>query len=195
MGSPLAFTGGIKLTFTGGVKKSATVGVPVQVTITGPGRISSVTAVSDGKGNFSADFTPDVAGSWSAQASSPGNSKVPPSESPTCTINVSPAEGSTKIASVLTLSCPSIPTIPFVPPTAFSGLLTPPLGGQTISITYTNVTSSVSVTHQVPTAANGTYTDNFSPFLPSGPNTAQASWPGDAATDGSSSPVCNFMAG
>jgi type VI protein secretion system component Hcp len=183
---------GSPLTFTGGVKTRAATSVPVQITFAGPGgRLMSVSAFSDPQGNFSTDFIPDVAGEWTALASWPGSATERPSQSAGCGTSVSAPP--VRSQSTLTLSCPASTILTDVA-TVFSGTLTPPQSGQTVHITYSNLSTGAAVIHDATLDAAGNYSDSFTPGSASG-WTAVAHYPGDASVLPADSPTCEFKAG
>jgi hypothetical protein len=72
-------------------------------------------------------------------------------------------------------------------------VLTPPLGGETVSIVYTSPTGSTT-THTQTTDGAGTYTDTFKPTA-TGVWHVQSHWAGDSAYLTADSPTCTLTVG
>jgi hypothetical protein len=73
---------------------------------------------------------------------------------------------------------------------SFSGTLTPPAPGSTITIDYTPP-SGAAIVHSVVDGANGGYADTLAPTM-SGDWHAQSHWAGNANNLPSDSSVCAF---
>ncbi len=195
VGSPLEFTGGVKRVKGRGSSQRSraalvpAAGLPVAVELTGPdGSPAGDVAVTDASGGYaSGPFAPGLTGRWSVVASTPAAPDADVGLSPGCAIDVG------RRASSLTLSCPA-GTIPFVPPTLFSGRLTPSATG-TVQVVYTTAgPPATMITHVSSLAADGSYSDPFSPGVSAG-WTAVAHYLGDGSVGPSDSSTCTFMAG
>jgi hypothetical protein len=156
-------------------------GVPVALTFTGqPGPISAGATTADG-GGFASHFVPTAPGTWTvtAQANRAGTTLTQ-----TCTIAVA------RIDTSLTFSCPP-GAVPLVGAHDLSGTMSPGVQGATVTVTFTPPPGSgqSNVTANGTVGSGGAYTVSFTATA-AGDWTAQATWPGDAAHNGSSAPSC-----
>ncbi len=168
----------------------------IRVLYTSPaGQVTGRDVYANPQGSYHDAIIPSAAGTWTVQAFFDGDVSYTPAQSAACAVSLSapPPPPPGKQPSTISLSCPGS-AIVRIGTITVSGAIQPERDGAPVTVTYTEPDNTLA-THKVTTATNsifkGSYLDSITPDQP-GTWTVQASWSGDAAYSGHSSPICDI---
>ena len=160
-------------------------GVMVTVSQKGDGSWNTLAAVASASdGGYSYSWKPALAGSYQLKASWEGDSLYMGATSSTVsvTVNKIPVAISCKASSSEITDGDTI---------TISGSINPTVSGRNITLSYTKPDGNMTVTRNVTTGSNGSYSDSYKPDT-TGSWTVKASWDGDSEHQGAASQPAPF---